>query len=165
MNIPTTNHTHDRKILAEINLTPFVDIMLCLLIVFMVAAPLMQQGLDVNLPQAQAPIMERDDEDVILTVKKDGSIYLGDDNIPITLSTLEDKLDVIFEKKEKKDLYIKADEEVVYGRVVSVMAIAKQSGIERIGMITKPISTKKSKKEETKSTSIINGEPKTEGQS
>lgn len=153
------NHNNNQgraRTMAEINLTPFVDIMLCLLIVFMVAAPLMQQGLDVNLPQAKAPIMERTREDIILTVKKDGSIYIGDEPSPITIGTLEEKLGAIFQDREKKDLYIKADENVVYGRVVSVMSIAKEAGIERIGMITQPISREKEEKTSSAGTGSSN---------
>lgn len=124
---------------ANINLTPFVDIMMTLLIIFMITAPLMQYGLDVNLPQAKAPIMERSEKDIVLTVKKDGSIYLGDDETSVTLGFLEHKLSTIFENKDVKDLYIRADEDVLYGRVVAIMAVAKAAGVERIGMITKPI--------------------------
>jgi biopolymer transport protein TolR len=138
---------------AEINLTPFVDIMLCLLVVFMVAAPLMQQGLDVNLPQAKARIMERSEEDIILTVKKDGSIYMGNENIPLTIGFLEEKLLTVYKDQEKKDLYIKADENVIYGRVVSIMSIAKSAGVHRIGIITKPIR-KTNNKAVTKSSKL-----------
>lgn len=96
MQMNNNGNNHNKKMLADINMTPFVDIMLCLLIVFMVAAPLMQQGLDVNLPQAKASIMERTEKDIILTVKKDGSIYLGDDATPVTIGFLEEKLATVF---------------------------------------------------------------------
>lgn len=138
---PKNNHK-EMDLEASINLTPFVDIMTVLLIVFMITAPLMQYGLDVNLPQAKTPIMERTQEDFVVTIQKDGSIYLGDDKTPVTIGFLEHKLASIFENKENKDLYIKADEGVLYGRVVSVMAAAKTAGVERIGMITQPISRK-----------------------
>jgi len=123
---------------ANINLTPFVDIMMVLLIIFMITAPMMQYGLDVNLPQAKAPIMERKQEDMVLSVRKDGTIYVGEDDTPVTIGFLEHKLSSIFEHKEKKDLYIKADEDVLYGRIVAIMSVAKQAGVQRIGMITKP---------------------------
>lgn len=138
------NNDNGMKPLAEINLTPFVDIMMVLLIVFIVTAPLMQYGLDVNLPQAKSPIMERAQEDIVLSVNKDGSIFLGEEKTPVTVGFLEHKLGTLFEKREKKDLYIKADEDVVYGRVVAVMSAAKSAGAERIGMVTKPTSSKKS---------------------
>ena len=123
---------------ANINLTPFVDIMMVLLIIFMITAPMMQYGLDVNLPQAKAPIMERKQEDMVLSVRKDGTIYVAEDDTPVTIGFLEHKLSSIFENKEKKDLYIKADEDVLYGRIVAIMSVAKQVGVQRIGMITKP---------------------------
>ena len=129
-----------RALLAEINLTPFVDIMMVLLIVFMVTAPLMQHGLDVNLPQAKSPVMEKQQDDVVLTVKKDGSMYLGKDKNPVSIGFLEHKLEEIFKYIKKKDLYIRADDQVLYGRIVNIMAVAKAAGVERIGMITKPIS-------------------------
>lgn len=134
------NNSHTR-LLADINLTPFVDVTFVLLMIFMITAPLMQHGLDVKLPQAKAPVMEKSREDLTLTIKRDGSIYLANDPQPVTLGFLEYKLEAIFKTKEKKDLYIKADEEVFYGRVVNVMSIAKAAGVERIGMITKPLST------------------------
>lgn len=141
------NTNNNSKPLAEINVTPFVDVMTTLLIIFMITAPLMQHGLDVNLPQAKAPVMEKSDKDFVLTIKKDGSIFLADDPTPVTLGFLEHKLSTIYETKEKKDLYIKADEDVVYGRVVSIMATAKAAGVERIGMITQPEKAPKDDKD------------------
>jgi|GEM_PF-380100 len=130
---------------SNINLTPFVDLMTTLLIVFMITTPLMQYGMDVNLPKAKTPIMERTQKDIVLTIQRDGSIYIGDDKTPVTLGFLEEKLKSIYEGKENKDLYIKADESVLYGRVISIMAAAKAAGVERIGMITQPISVKEEK--------------------
>lgn len=157
----TSNHQSQMSPLAEINLTPFVDIMLVLLIVFMITAPLMQHGLDVNLPQAKSPVLERSEADFVLTIKRDGSIFLGEDKEAVTLGFLEHKLSTVFENKEKKDLYIKADENVVYGRVVNVMSVAKAAGIERIGMITKPI-TNNEKKE--KDDAVLNEGPQERNQ-
>jgi len=134
------NNNNHLKPMADINLTPFVDIMMVLLIIFMITAPLMQQGLDVNLPQAKSPSIEKTDEDLVLTISKDGSIFLGSDKSPVTIGFLEHKLSKIYENRDKKDLYIKADEKVFYGRVVAVMSLAKAAGVERIGMITKPLS-------------------------
>lgn len=136
------------KALADINITPFVDVMLTLLIIFIITAPLMQQGLDVNLPQARAQAMEKTQEDVILTVRKDGTILLGDDATPVTLGFLEHKLGTIYETKKQKDLYIKADEDVLYGKVVSIMSAAKSAGVERIGMVTRPLSEQPKKEEQ-----------------
>lgn len=152
MNKPNGNSngkTHHRS-LAEINITPFCDVLLVLLIIFMVTAPLLQQGLDVNLPKAAAPTIERSEKDVIITVKKDGSIYLADDPTPINVALLERKLHDIYEVKDKKDLYIKADTDIRYGEVVKIMSIAKIAGVNRIGMITQPEVPALVQKEETK---------------
>ena len=124
--------------LAEINVTPFCDVLLDLQIIFMVTAPLLQQGLDVNLPKAQAPMIERSEKDIDHTMKRDGSIYLADDTAPFNVALLEKKLQDIYEGKEQKDLYIKADKDIKYGDVVTVMSVAKTAGVARIGMMTQP---------------------------
>ncbi len=126
------------RVLNEINVTPFVDVMLVLLIIFMVTAPLMQQGLPVNLPQAAAPALKRTKTDVIITIKKDGNIFIGDDPTVIPLPELEERLTSLYATKEDKDLFIKADTDLRYGMVVKVMSIAKKAGVDRIGMLTQP---------------------------
>lgn len=131
------NGTHN-KALSEINIIPFCDILLVLLIIFMITAPLMQQGLDVNLPQASSPAISKEKTDIIITMKKNGDMFVGDDNTPVTFGFLEKKLADVFERKEKKDLFIKADTDILYGDVVKVMSIAKAAGITRIGMVTQP---------------------------
>lgn len=131
------NGSHNR-VLSEINITPFVDVMLVLLIIFMVTAPLLQQGLPVNLPEAQAPALKRTKTDVILTLQKDGNVFLGDDKTAIPPDELEPRLTAIYSTREEKDLFIKADTDLRYGMVVKVMSMAKKAGVERIGMITQP---------------------------
>ena|SRR3989338_8765638 len=131
------NSTHN-KALAEINVIPFCDILLVLLIIFMITAPLMQQGLDVNLPQAAAPAISREKTDIVLTMKRNGDIFIGDDPASVTLGFLEKKLNDVYKNKEKKDLFIKADADIKYGEVVKVMSLAKAAGIARIGMVTQP---------------------------
>ncbi len=126
------------RVLNEINVTPFVDVMLVLLIIFMVTAPLLQQGLPVNLPQAAAPALKRTKTDVIITIKKDGNIFIGDDPTVIPLPELEERLTSLYATKEDKDLFIKADTDLRYGMVVKVMSIAKKAGVDRIGMLTQP---------------------------
>ncbi|MBI4211811.1 MAG: biopolymer transporter ExbD [Deltaproteobacteria bacterium] len=132
-----SNGTHNR-VLSEINITPFVDVMLVLLIIFMVTAPLLQQGLPVNLPKAQSPALKRTKTDVILTVQTNDRIFLGDDRRAIPLTNLESTLQSIYANKEEKDLFIKADTDLLYGTVVKVMSIAKKAGVDRIGMLTQP---------------------------
>lgn len=124
--------------LSEINITPFVDVMLVLLIIFMVTAPLLQQGLSVNLPEAQASAIKRTKQDVILTLQKSGGIFIGDDKTTIPIEEVEGRLYAMYQSKEEKDLFIKADTDLSYGTVVKVMAIAKKAGVDRIGMITQP---------------------------
>ena len=126
------------ELMSDINITPFVDVMLVLLIIFMLTAPLLQQGLPVNLPEASAPAIKRTKQDVILTIKDNGALYLGDKKQNIPLQSLEEELRGIFSVKKEKDLFIKADADLLYGIVVRVMSIAKKAGADRIGMLTKP---------------------------
>ncbi len=125
-----------RTALSEINITPLVDVMLVLLIVFMVTAPLLSQGLDVQLPEASAPALGRNEQDVILTIDKEGRIYVQDDTKPYRLSDLETKIAAVFERREKKDILIRADRDALYGTVIQAMALAKKAGVERVGMVT-----------------------------
>jgi TolR protein len=120
-----------RQALSEINVTPFVDVMLVLLIIFMVTAPLLQQGIDVNLPQARGKEMPPS-ERVIITVKKDGKIFL--DKTTVTLDTLKSNLSKIADK----EVFLKADKDVPYGIVVTIMGELRESGIEKLGMVTEP---------------------------
>lgn len=127
----------DNELIAEINITPLVDVMLVLLIIFMVTAPLMTQGVNVDLPQATTQAIKTTKEDIILTINKNGSLYLGSDTkTPFTLENLESKLANAFSGKDKKELYLRADKKIPYGTVVQVMAACKNAGVERMGMIT-----------------------------
>ncbi len=141
MGMGISNGTHDKKgLLSEINVTPLVDVFLTLLIIFMITAPLLQQGMSVNLPKAAAPALKRAKTDVILSVQRDGSVYLGDDKAIIPMDEIEGRLAAIYANRETKDLFIKADTDIKYGTVVTLMSKAKKAGIDRIGMITQPES-------------------------
>ena len=120
-----------RKALSEINITPFVDVMLVLLIIFMVTAPLLQQGIDVNLPQAKGKEIAPA-ERIVITVKKDGKIYM--EKATITLETLKSSLATT----GNKEVFLKADKDVPYGIVVAVMGELREIGIEKLGMVTEP---------------------------
>jgi biopolymer transport protein TolR len=120
-----------RQALSEINVTPLVDVMLVLLIIFMVTAPLLQQGIDINLPQAKVKEMPPA-ERIIITIKKDGKIYL--DKTGVTIDSLKTAL----AKKSSKEVFLKADRDVPYGNVVAVMGELREMGIEKLGMVTEP---------------------------
>jgi biopolymer transport protein TolR len=126
----------NRGIMAEINVTPLVDVMLVLLVIFMVTAPMMQQGVQVNLPKADTKAMTPQDETVVVTVEKSGKIFINKDQIPA--SDLRGKLSSMFANREKKEVFLKADAGVPYGEVVKTMADIKGAGIERLGMVTEP---------------------------
>jgi biopolymer transport protein TolR len=122
--------------LAEINVTPLVDVMLVLLIIFIITAPMLVQGLKVNLPKQNAPALNTDsDEPVILTLTSDQVILLGDE--PVHIKLLPDRLGAIL-AGSPRPVYLKADENLPYGFVVRVLAVLDQVGVEQVGMVTHP---------------------------
>lgn len=122
-----------RTVLSEINVTPLVDVMLVLLIIFMVTAPLLQQGVDVNLPKAKGKDLPPE-ERITIVIKKGGAIYLNDN--PVSMNDMVKKLSAI--SKLNPNVFLKADKDVPYGLVVEVMGEIKEAGIEKLGMITEP---------------------------
>ncbi len=118
--------------LSEINVTPLVDVMLVLLIIFMVAAPMMQSGINVNLPSAETR-SNPSSGGLVLTVTQDRYIYMDGQNVNLYL--LESRLKSYFLDKEKKIVFLKADKDVSYGYIISVMDVIKKAGIEQVGMI------------------------------
>jgi biopolymer transport protein TolR len=136
-----SNHTDSSNyrgegMLSEINVTPLVDVMLVLLIVFMVSAPLMQQGIQVDLPKTKSPALSEQEKPVVLVVGKGGSVQIAGNTIPT--GQLTEKLKAIFEKREKKEIFIQADKGISYGVVANVMSLAQAAGILRIGLVTEP---------------------------
>ena len=121
--------------LAEINIIPLVDVVLVLLLIFMLTAPMMYRGIDVNLPKA-ASKPTAVEERLILTVTKDRTLYLNDK--PIALATLEPQLREAFKNRTDKTLYLKADAGLAYGAVIETMDRVRRAGIERLGMVTEP---------------------------
>ena len=124
--------------LSEINVTPFVDVMLVLLIIFMVTAPMMQQGIDVDLPETSTQPLRVHDEPLILTVRKNGKYYLGRKEIPA--GALLQKLEAIFEGRDSKEIFLRADREAPFGLVAKALAAARQAGARQLGMVTEPES-------------------------
>lgn len=118
-----------RQALSEINVTPFVDVMLVLLVIFMITAPMLQQGIDVNLPKAKGEELSPA-ERIVITVKNTGKIYLNKSSV--TIKTLKSKLKGMADK----NVFLKADRDVPYGVIVNIMGELREAGIERLGMIT-----------------------------
>lgn len=123
----------NRDALSEINVTPFVDVMLVLLVIFMITAPLLQQGIDVNLPRAKGRDLPPE-ERITLTIKKHGIIYMNEN--PVTITEMGNKLKAV--SKLNPNVFLKADKAVPYGFVVEVMGEIKEAGIEKLGMVTEP---------------------------
>ncbi|MEA1969133.1 MAG: protein TolR [Thermodesulfobacteriota bacterium] len=127
---------YSEQLMSEINVTPFVDVMLVLLIIFMVTAPMMVQGVDVNLPRASSDPMQKNEEHLVITVKQDQSVYINDQVVGVDFLT--GKLLKIVENIDTRTVYLRADKSVPYGMVVNVMSKIKQAGVENLGIITVP---------------------------
>jgi biopolymer transport protein TolR len=123
----------------EINVTPLIDVMLVLLVIFMVTAPLLTTGVQVDLPKVKSAPMQTDDSKMLIVVTADEHVYLGKDEIT---NALEDRLKTNSRLQEEKELYVQADENVKYGVVLRVMAAARSAGVEKLGMITDPLVVK-----------------------
>ena len=130
-----------RQALTEINVTPLVDVMLVLLIIFMVTAPLIQQGIEVALPEVKAQAVKADDQKLVLSIKADRSLWLGTDDRParVTMPDLEEKLRANARVARDRELYLMADRSLPYGFVVEVMAAVQRAGVTNLGMITNPV--------------------------
>ena len=130
-----------RGLVAEINVTPLVDVMLVLLIIFMVTAPMMTQGLEVNLPETTAKAMRQKEEPLVISLNKEGKIKLR--NVAVSREYLWEQLNAMSEEEKKNPVYLRADKDVAYGEVVVLMADIKRAGFEKLGMITQPEQKKR----------------------
>lgn len=129
--------TGRRSNMSQINVTPFVDVMLVLLIIFMVTAPMLDQGVSVDLPEVkEAPSLPSKSEPLVITVEKNGELLIGKTRIK-KISKLSPVIMQALKGKESREVFLEADKAVPYGRVVEVMAEIKKAGIERLGMVTR----------------------------
>lgn len=124
------------RLMGEINVVPLVDVMLVLLIIFMVTAPMMVQGLDVKLPETDATTLKHSEELLILTVTREGKVFL--DEFQVGTEGLADKIAGITGRKPETKVYLRADKDVPYGVVVQVMAETRKAGVSNLGMVTEP---------------------------
>ena len=128
-----------RTTMSEINVTPLVDVMLVLLIIFMVTAPMLQTGVDLELPQAEAQVIPDDEGKLILSIDKQGKAHLGAVEVP--WDQLEVKLSTNAKVKSDRELYIEADTHLPYGTVIKAMTIARKAGVQKLMMMTDPLET------------------------
>jgi biopolymer transport protein TolR len=129
------------KALSDINVTPLVDVMLVLLIIFMVTAPMLSMGIDVNLPRVKSKSVDVTEEKLVLTINEAREIYLN--KVRINLGELNAKLEAIFANRIEREVFLRADKNVPYGFVVEVMAEVRRAGVDKLGMITEPPEDRK----------------------
>ncbi|MGA6993444.1 MAG: protein TolR [Candidatus Deferrimicrobiaceae bacterium] len=133
----TNGGGNERRMMSDINIVPLVDVMLVLLIIFMVTAPMLTQGVDVNLPQANAKALRSDEERLVITVDQNSRIFVGKQ--PMKFNQLSSALRAIVERRTDRQVYFRADRAVPYGFVVKVIAEVRNAGIEKLGMVTEPL--------------------------
>lgn len=127
--------------ISQINITPFVDVMLVLLVIFMVTAPILQQGVNVDLPEIVSGPLEGSDEQLVVSVTRDGKVLLNDS--PVKVEELSQKLRGILHLRPDRAVYMRADKNIAYGRVVEVMAALRDAGVRKLGMVTEPLETQR----------------------
>jgi biopolymer transport protein TolR len=122
--------------ISNINVTPLVDVMLVLLVIFMVTAPILQQGVSINLPKVKAAALTGEEQQLVVAVTRNGQVYLND--TPTTVAELGPKLLAILKLRPDRQVFVRADQNVRYGDVMRVVATIKGAGVERLGMVTEP---------------------------
>jgi biopolymer transport protein TolR len=125
------------NLISDINVTPLVDVMLVLLIIFMVTAPMMTYGVKVNLPQTESKSIKTQEDPLILSITKQRLIFI--ENYKVTLDSLKEKLEKISSNRTENEILLQADKDVPYGFVMEVMSQVKEAGITKVGMITEPL--------------------------
>ena len=126
--------SNNGNLMSEINVTPLVDVMLVLLIIFMVAAPMMTQGVDVDLPETTAAALPTESEHLIITINKDNEVFIND--FQLGVDGLKEKLMAILKGQEEREVFLRADKTIPYGIVARVMAEIQAAGVEKLGMVT-----------------------------
>ncbi len=124
------------SLMSEINVTPFVDVMLVLLIIFMVTAPMMVQGVDVSLPEASNAPLKTEENQLVISINKDSQVYIND--VQVASDFLPEKLLKVLENRTDRNVFLRADKTIPYGLVVKVMSDIKNAGVEKLGMLTEP---------------------------
>jgi biopolymer transport protein TolR len=127
---------HSKSVLADINIIPLVDVMLVLLIIFMITAPMMQQGLPIDLPKVTTKPLPSKDEIQTLTVTKERAVILNTKRVDI--HDLKAAIELLFANKTNKEIFLKADSGVPYGFVVNCMGIIREAGVEKVNIVTRP---------------------------
>jgi biopolymer transport protein TolR len=127
--------SEDEEVLSDINITPLVDVMLVLLIIFMITAPMLHQGIEVALPKSEAPTMPtKADDPLVLSINRDGLVYIKDK--PVHPTRLVEVLTPMLRGRSDETVFIKGDRDVAYGKVIEVLDLLHRSGIEKVGMVT-----------------------------
>ncbi len=122
--------------MSEINVTPFVDVMLVLLVIFMVTAPMMTSGVDLDLPRAEAPALNAENDQLVLSIDGEERYYIGEESFPF--EQLPSKLRAIAEARPDRPVFVRADGALPYEKVLQLLAIAKNAGIPKVGLVTRP---------------------------
>ena len=136
MRYSRNNRNNESKLVSEINVTPLVDVILVLLIIFMVTAPMLQMGIDVNLPRVKSKSIDVGEEKLILTINNKKEIFIN--KYKASIDNLKPKLESIFASRIDREIFMRADEKVPYGFVVKVMSEVRKAGVDKLGMITEP---------------------------
>jgi len=135
----TNNKGRTQSSLSEINITPFVDVVLVLLVMFMVTAPILQSGIEVELPKTKT-VKEISEERLVITIDKDQRVFLGND--PININEIADRLHEKIRDPQGQSVFIRSDENVPFGAFATVMDAVKQTGITNVSIVTQPLNTK-----------------------
>lgn len=125
-----------KKAFNDINMTPFVDVVLVLLIIFMVTAPLLEQGIKLNLPVAKGGSLDKEEEPVVISLKENESVFINSQMV--TEQSLDKRIQLLFKDRKDKNIFIKADSKLPYGFVAKIISKIKEGGVEKIGLVTVP---------------------------